>query len=242
MIPRSIHQVWFGGLGRAPTKIMASWRSMCELHGWDYRLWTESEIDALPLENRAVYDWFRARRDLHGMSDVARIEILQRFGGVYCDCDFQWAGNRLEDVLPLGADLLLATTENKYPNPVQFGMWQKRFPGDGASAHFLANGFLAAPPENAILTLMVRGMAESVENNRIRIERGFVDADGKQRRLGSADCVGCFLLTLCSRQQPFVLIPNKWVFAPLRMLQDETLHEYRRQLVSYYFAHWREVV
>lgn len=242
MVPRIVHQVWFGGVERAPTSIMASWRALCARHGWEYRLWTEREIDSLPMENRAVYTWFQNRGDLHGMSDVARVEILRRYGGLYCDCDFEWAGNPLEEVLPLEVDLLLATTENTYPSPVQFGMWQQRFPGGGASAHFLANGFLAAPPENPILALMIREMPESVEKNRVRVEQGFVTSSGARRRLGAADCVGCFLLTHCSRQHPFVVIPNQLVFAPQRMLHDEAFRDYRKRLVSYYRAKWRTYV
>lgn len=62
---------------------MDTWR----MRGWEYRLWTEAEIDALTLENRRHYDYYYRRAIWHGASDIARIEILQRFGGVYIDAD-----------------------------------------------------------------------------------------------------------------------------------------------------------
>eukprot|EP01036_Dinobryon_divergens_P024599 gene24599-33067_t len=56
---------------------------------WSFQLWSDSDIDQLnpPLINRRIYD--RAKN--FGMkSDIARYEILHRFGGVYVDLDIEF--------------------------------------------------------------------------------------------------------------------------------------------------------
>ncbi len=53
---------------------------------WEYKLWTEKEIDALSLKNREMYDY---AVNYGEKSDIARYEILYRFGGVYVDTDFE---------------------------------------------------------------------------------------------------------------------------------------------------------
>lgn len=61
---------------------------------WEVRWWHEEDIDALDLTNRAAYD--RApvlvpADSVHQMrSDIARYEILYRYGGMYVDCDYRW--------------------------------------------------------------------------------------------------------------------------------------------------------
>ena len=56
-------------------------------HPWQYRLWTEKEIDEMGLINRDLYD----KADNYAeKSDIARYEILARYGGVYADCDVRF--------------------------------------------------------------------------------------------------------------------------------------------------------
>ena len=52
-----------------------------------YRLWHEDAIDALGLRNDGIYRRYLAEGLYDGAADVARIEILHRFGGVYTDAD-----------------------------------------------------------------------------------------------------------------------------------------------------------
>lgn len=84
MIPRVLHQVWLGPKP-APAEWMDSWRETNP--SFEYRVWTEQEIDAFGLVNRRLYDrLYRAKR-FDGCSDVARAEILLREGGIYVDAD-----------------------------------------------------------------------------------------------------------------------------------------------------------
>lgn len=90
MIPRIVHQFWTGG--PIPDRLadyMATWR----IPGWEYRLWGDLDLDWLA--NQAFYD----DAAIHApgsegqfRSDIARYEILHRFGGVYVDADFERLG------------------------------------------------------------------------------------------------------------------------------------------------------
>lgn len=82
--PKVVHQIWLGSpFPQKYKRWQKSWRSMA---GWEYKLWTEKEIDELQLINQDLYD---QAINYGQKSDIARIEILERFGGLYVDTDFE---------------------------------------------------------------------------------------------------------------------------------------------------------
>ncbi len=85
-IPRKIHQIWIGK--PLPEKYEAFCASWSRLNpSYEYRLWDEKAILELgEFEGRMA---FRSARSLGAKSDIARYEILRRFGGVYADTDFE---------------------------------------------------------------------------------------------------------------------------------------------------------
>jgi hypothetical protein len=85
MIPPYIHQIWIGDKPE-PTKWTDSFRVL-KRAGWEYHLWGEKEIENLNLTNAEQYAWLRSRNIYFGCSDVARYEILLRYGGWYFDAD-----------------------------------------------------------------------------------------------------------------------------------------------------------
>ena len=90
MIPRIIHQVWVGG--PMPDHLRGYVDTVKQVHPkWEHRMWTDSDFDGW-LANQDVFD--RAHDIAPGSegqlkSDVARYEILHRFGGVYLDTDME---------------------------------------------------------------------------------------------------------------------------------------------------------
>ena len=54
---------------------------------WTYKLWTEKEINKLNLVNLKQYNY---EPFYNGKSDIARYEILFRYGGVFIDADSLW--------------------------------------------------------------------------------------------------------------------------------------------------------
>lgn len=84
-IPKIIHQIWVGS--PFPEKYrhwQKTWQKMGP--GWKYMLWTDTEIAALDLKNKALYN---QSKNYGAKSDIARMEILYRYGGIYVDTDFE---------------------------------------------------------------------------------------------------------------------------------------------------------
>ena len=85
MIPRILHRVWVGPdpLPEEFARFGESWRR--HHPDWEMRLWTE---DRLPrdLVRPEVYERLRKPTE---RSDIIRLEVLFRHGGVYVDTDFE---------------------------------------------------------------------------------------------------------------------------------------------------------
>ena len=107
MIPKIIHYCWFG---RAPKpeiveSCIASWRRFCP--GWELREWNEDNWD---LERFPYAQDAYASKNWALVSDVARLDILDRFGGVYLDTDVEiLRENPFEPYLRFGAVLSFET-------------------------------------------------------------------------------------------------------------------------------------
>lgn len=86
LIPLKIHQIWLGPA--SPPAMFKSWqKSIMAFHpGWEYKLWTDKDIESLNLYNKTLYN---ASNNYGERSDIARYEILYQFGGVYLDIDFE---------------------------------------------------------------------------------------------------------------------------------------------------------
>lgn len=83
-IPKIIHQFWVGDK-QAPMEWIHTWKK--KNPNFRHILWTEKEIDKLNLVNRDKYDTFYEEKCFNGCSDVARYEILKKYGGIYIDAD-----------------------------------------------------------------------------------------------------------------------------------------------------------
>jgi len=83
-IPRVIHQIWLGPspLPEQDAVFVETWK---RLHpAWEHRLWTE---DNLPADVRPeVRERLRVPAE---RSDLLRLELVARYGGVYVDTDFE---------------------------------------------------------------------------------------------------------------------------------------------------------
>ena len=94
-IPKVVHQIWVGDkpLPDKYKKWQTTWQS---IPGWTYKLWTDNEVENLTLTNRTLYD---KETNMGARSDILRLEILYREGGVYVDTDFECLKPELFDAL-----------------------------------------------------------------------------------------------------------------------------------------------
>jgi mannosyltransferase OCH1-like enzyme len=86
LIPKIIHQIWIGP-NPVPEKVkwmMESWKEINPT--WEYKLWTNSDLDHFNMVNKKAFDILS---NWGAKSDLWRCEILDRFGGVYVDVDFE---------------------------------------------------------------------------------------------------------------------------------------------------------
>jgi mannosyltransferase OCH1-like enzyme len=86
-IPKKIHQIWLGS--EIPQKYQAwsdSWKKFNP--DYEYRLWTDADLKE---ENIHITDWevFNTISNMGQKSDYLRYHILNQFGGVYVDTDFE---------------------------------------------------------------------------------------------------------------------------------------------------------
>lgn len=84
-IPKIIHQIWLGS--PFPEKYKHWQKTWLTLGSdWEYKLWTDKEVKELVMENRDLYE---TEKNWGGKSDILRMEILNQFGGIYVDTDFE---------------------------------------------------------------------------------------------------------------------------------------------------------
>lgn len=83
-IPKIIHQIWLGS--DLPEKYKIWQKTWQDLHpDWTYFLWTDENVKDLEMYNQDLFD---ASKNYGERSDLLRIELLYRYGGVYVDMDF----------------------------------------------------------------------------------------------------------------------------------------------------------
>jgi mannosyltransferase OCH1-like enzyme len=145
-IPKIIHQIWLGS--PFPEKYKKWQESWIKYNpDWQYKLWTEKEINELGLQNRALYD---AAKNYGKKSDIARYEILYRFGGVYVDTDFECL--KSFDILHHSCDF---------------------YAGLAYSAGvILYNGLIGSRAGHPILNHCIQNLKESAENTSQAILQG----------------------------------------------------------------------
>jgi mannosyltransferase OCH1-like enzyme len=85
IVPRIIHQIWLGS--KIPIKYKI-WSKSWIKHNpnYEYILWDEKKILNMGLINEKQ---FVQAKNFGCKSDIARYEILYKFGGIYVDTDFE---------------------------------------------------------------------------------------------------------------------------------------------------------
>jgi mannosyltransferase OCH1-like enzyme len=208
MIENIVHQIWVGDSNKATWNMMKSWQRYCEKFQWTYKLWRESDIESIHLKNKKLYDYYKKNNDYHGMSDVARIEIINKYGGIYSDCDFFCWENYIPNLINCDHDMLMATTEHLYPEwTIRKFINYVAFDGNLPAAFHLSNGFFMAKKDNNILSYMVDTMQESFD-----INTNLSDENQNPIKHGTVQKNGCFLLTQCAKKYPFIMIPVYMLF------------------------------
>ncbi|MBB4955760.1 mannosyltransferase OCH1-like enzyme [Agrobacterium vitis] len=146
-VPRILHQIWLGSLALPPAT--EAWAEHCARHGLTYRLWREADLNAAGMDQHPSFQAMLARGDYPGAVDVARYLILERFGGIYLDCDWYPARDDISFADCLALTGLAALAEDI---PRQTGV----------GSLLLTNSFLASPPGHPVFTRIIAAMPQAM--------------------------------------------------------------------------------
>lgn len=86
-LPKKIHQIWLGSEFPVKYKEWAnSWKQFNP--DWDYKLWTDEDLkeSCVHISN---WELFNSIKNMGQKSDYLRYHILNQFGGLYADTDFE---------------------------------------------------------------------------------------------------------------------------------------------------------
>jgi mannosyltransferase OCH1-like enzyme len=131
-IPRLIHRIWLGGA--VPMDVAERGHVWAERNpGWEVRTWRDWELPAL----RNQF-WFDQASTPALRADIARLEMLHRFGGVYVDTDVE----PLRPIEPLIEDVgcFLASEDDQW----------------------LGTAVIGAVPRHPFITALIDGVGASI--------------------------------------------------------------------------------
>ncbi|WP_321382822.1 glycosyltransferase [Rhizobium sp.] len=146
-VPKILHQIWLGSLPLPPAT--QAWSDHCARHGLTYRLWREADLACEGMDQHPSFHDMLAQHDYPGAVDVARYLILERFGGIYLDCDWYPARDDVSfaDCLPMiGLSALAEDTPRQ----------------TGVGSLLLTNSFLACPPGHPVFTRIIEAMPKAI--------------------------------------------------------------------------------
>lgn len=136
MIPKIIHQLWIGPK-KPPVVLMDTWKNLNP--GWQYMFWNEAALQQYfpnGLQNQKQYN---EMDELCGKCDIARVEILNTYGGFFIDADSIC-------LRPLDDYLLVNNSFSCYENEFERG-------------NLVACGYLACMPDNDLMQLLMEGIS-----------------------------------------------------------------------------------
>ena len=149
-IPPVFHQIWFGhALDKTSVRynLMKGAKQTAEKNGFMYKLWTNDDLNAntLPL----TYEYIQTSMEIGEeigqsrfaqVADLARYELLHRFGGVYMDSLFEISDEFCVYINSKKQTELIVANEDPC------GLKCK-----GGSGHYVSNGFFACVPGCIVL-------------------------------------------------------------------------------------------
>jgi len=154
-IPRIFHWVWvgyhrWGGRREVPDKFHAYMDTWKQLHPqWQFVVWTDDMI-TWPLHNQALVNQADTFAEL---SDIVRLEVVERFGGIYIDTDFE----ALKPIDDLIASLSFFVGAEK---DMEIEVW-----GNGVGDIWVCPSLFGATANNDVIRTLIDGLPAQVAEN-----------------------------------------------------------------------------
>ena len=145
-IPKVIHQIWFGKpLEKSSVRynLIQGVKTIAETNGYTYKLWTNEDLkeEMLPITWDSIQTSIEVGEELEQVrfaqvADLARYEILHRFGGVYLDSLFEISDEFCNYIESKKDHEIIVANEDPC------GL---KCAGHGGK-HYISNGFFACVP------------------------------------------------------------------------------------------------
>lgn len=98
-IPKKIHQIWLGDKD-IPSRYLAyseTWKT--HFPTWEYKLWKDADVAELIAESK-LPTFITDKHNVGALSDILRYIILDKFGGLYIDMDYECLAPFEECLMP----------------------------------------------------------------------------------------------------------------------------------------------
>ena len=143
-IPKLIHHIWLGS--EIPKKYLDFINGWKNKHpGWNFFLWDEEKLNTIEMINK---DLFLKLKNYGAKSDVARLEVLYQYGGIYLDTDFECLKTFDESLLI--NNFIAGAVYNNSPE--------------------IANGFIASKPKSEFIINCIQDLKKIQDKNLISQE------------------------------------------------------------------------
>jgi mannosyltransferase OCH1-like enzyme len=141
-IPRIIHQIWLG-TKPIPEMCLQWMETWTQLNGWKYKLWTDKEAAEIFMYNRDLYE---ASDNYGEKADILRLEILNQFGGIYADVDYECLRPDIFEELNRSYDFYIGFEPLEHGCVARFNMFQ------------ICNALIASCPQHPLLQDIVENL------------------------------------------------------------------------------------
>ena len=175
-IPHHLHFIWLGA--DTPSWVVANVESF-KARNPDLRVSLWRDEDLRWLRNQKLFDECRS---LAGKSDIARYEVLHRFGGLYVDCDFECIRS-LEPIWTLTHDADVVMSSER--------------PG------LISNGLMGSTAGAALLDDLILNLPLNVERSRQMTTQVQTGPNYVTSRVQG---------WLLAGETPPVMVPRDWVY------------------------------
>lgn len=136
MIPKVIHIIWIGDESKRPDNCIDTWRQMNP--GFEVRLWQNADLQAhrWPNATQMAEMW---PKELNGVADLMRWQILYWFGGFSVDAD----------------SVCVRPLDETFFDCSLFTCWENEL----ATPGLMAAGYVAARPRHPLFRAVVENLA-----------------------------------------------------------------------------------
>ena len=128
-IPKIMHTIWIQGYEEIPAENKKKYEQIKEMNSnWQFMFWDNEKIEEILKEYPSLSNIYNNSEKVNGMgnhfalkSDIARFVIMEKYGGLYFDMDFDCIldTDELFDKLDGEYEIFIASSSIDFLNPVE---------------------------------------------------------------------------------------------------------------------------